>query len=97
MNTVIFQKRAILKHSACKIVGTGTQAKKKTKQKDAQELPVSGGLLKKKLPLHTSISLLNHQESLVYSIFINIVAVVVVSRAAENRKSWGWYVALGNL
>lgn len=32
-----------------------------------------------------------------YSIFINIVAVVVVSRAAGNRKSWGWYVALGNL
>jgi len=88
MNIVIFQKPAILKHSPCKNVGTGTQGKNKTKQrmsKNYQSLEFF------------SKSFLNHQANLVYSRFINIVAVVVVSRAAENSKSGGWYVALGNL
>lgn len=36
----------------------------KNKTKDAQELPVFGSLLKKNLPLHTSISLLTMRKTL---------------------------------
>lgn len=64
MNTVICQKLSILKHSSCKNIGIRTQ--EKSKIKDAQEQPLSGGLPKKELPLHVFISLLNHQTNLVY-------------------------------